>query len=272
MTEPYVFLSYSRRDEAFVDRLSRDLRSAGVRLWRDTENIFPGQQWQLEIRSALNDAVVLLYVASQHSRDSGYMAQELAAVVRSAKAVIPVILDDTGANVLPESLQQFQWVDFRRPYEMAVSELLAAFPESVRADTALPEPEQASKGYVFISYADEDSDFVEKLREFLSRREHGYWDYAEADRNYHTQFVRELEGVIQDAAATLTILSESWKDSTWALREFFFSEEVGTPVFLLRAKSMGPSLAVAGTPYIDFVANAGAGYEKLGRELTRKGL
>jgi len=96
--------------------------------------------------------------------------------------------------------------------------------------------------------------------------------YPASERNYHTQFVRELESVIIDAAATLCILSEAWKNSQWTIREYFFSEEVGIPVFLLRAKEMKPSLAVAGAPYIDFVANVIRGFERLDRELKRKGL
>jgi hypothetical protein len=84
--------------------------------------------------------------------------------------------------------------------------------------------------------------------------------------------VRELEGVIGDAAATLSVLSESWKDSKWTIREYFYSEEIGLPVFLLRAKQMKPSLAVAGSTYIDFASDAESGFRKLDRELRRKGL
>lgn len=35
---------------------------------------------------------------------------------------------------------------------------------------------------------------------------------------------------------------------------------------------MPATLAIAGVPYIDFVANVSAGIEKLDRELKRKGL
>jgi hypothetical protein len=58
----------------------------------------------------------------------------------------------------------------------------------------------------------------------------------------------------------------------WAPREYFFSQEVGTPVFLLRAKPIAPTLAIAGYPYIDFIADLARGYEKLERELKRKEL
>lgn len=78
--------------------------------------------------------------------------------------------------------------------------------------------------------------------------------------------------MIQEAAATLSILSPSWKRSEWAVKEYMFSSEVGTPVFLLRAKKIGPTLVIAGVPYIDFVQDRVSGFKKLDRELNRKGL
>jgi hypothetical protein len=270
--QPYVFLSYTRHDQVFVDKLVADLQQAGVRVWLDTEQIQPGQQWPRAIADALKNAVVLLYVSSRQSRGSIWMEKEFLAFFRTGRLVIPVIVDDAGEQALPSELQQFQWVDFRQSYDVALNKLLSVFPPSVKSDSAITTAKEQLKGYVFISYAEEDADFVEQLRGFLSKRKYGYWDYAESDRNYHTQFVRELEGVIADAAATLSVLSEAWKDSKWTMREYFFSEEVGTPVFLLRAKDMGPSLAIAGTPYIDFVSNVDAGFQKLDRELKRKGL
>ncbi len=264
--------AYTRRDCEFVEKLSHDLREAGIRFWRDTEQIHPGQQWQRAIEDALDDAVALLYVSSKHSRRSGWVEAELSANLLANKLVIPIIIDNVGETELPIPLRHIQWVDFRQPYDITLNKLLSAFPEFVKTFSTLASVRQRSKGYVFISYTEEDSDFVETLREFLGTREYGYWDFTENDRNYHTQFFRELEGVINEAAATLSILSEAWKDSTWAMRELFFSEEVGTPIFLLRAKKIGPSLAIAGTLFIDFVSDAKTGFKKLERELKRKGL
>ena len=272
MSQPYAFISYSRRDQQFVDRLSVDLQRAGVRVWRDTEQIRPGKQWQRVTGEALTDAVAFVYVSSQQSRGSGWMQHELVAFHQSGRLVIPIILDDAGEHALPSELRQYQWVDFRKSYPDALKTFLSVFPSDLKSKVPIRSTRKKSKGYLFISYAEEDSDFVEELRVFLGKRKYGYWDYAESDRNYHAQFVRELEGVIVDAAATLSKLSEAWKTSKWTIREYFFSEDVGTPVFLLRAKEMPPSLAVAGTPSIDFVADSNRGFEKLDRELKRKGL
>jgi hypothetical protein len=51
-----------------------------------------------------------------------------------------------------------------------------------------------------------------------------------------------------------------------------FSQEVDTPVFLLMAREMGPTLVTMGVPHIDFTADSQQGFEKLDRALRRKGL
>jgi len=61
----YTFISYSRQDHTFVDKLVADLQQAGIRVWRDTEQIQAGAQWQREIEDALENAVALLYVSSK---------------------------------------------------------------------------------------------------------------------------------------------------------------------------------------------------------------
>ena len=106
----------------------------------------------------------------------------------------------------------------------------------------------------------------------LSRRNFAYWDYRESSRDYHQQLFLELEGVINESEATLSVLSPSWKQSLWAQREYFYSNEAGIPVFLLKAKEPGPTLAVAGMPYIDFTQSEQDGFDRLSRELVRKGL
>jgi hypothetical protein len=64
-------------------------------------------------------------------------------------------------------------------------------------------PEIKSKGYVFISYADEDAQFVEELKSFLSKHGYAYWDFRESERKYDVDYSLELEGVIKGAAGTL---------------------------------------------------------------------
>jgi hypothetical protein len=280
-SQRYVFISYLHEDRLFAARLAADLRTAGFEPWVDTEQIAAGDDWPQTIAAAISKADAFVFVASRASvgRVESYIYLELRhAIERSTRFdlgipfVFPVVLDDEGAANLPELLDDIQWVDFRRDYAEALSHLIHALPGDIRQQAPVAPAPPKNKGYAFISYADDDAAFVERLKQFLAQKSYAYWEYAESNRNYHTQLAAELEGVITNAVATLSVLSPAWKKSKWTLKEYFFSEEAGVPVFLLKVKEMAPSLAIAGIPYIDFVNNEQAGFVKLAKELARKGL
>ena len=270
--EIFVFISYSRRDGDFVGRLSDDLRRQGVRIWRDVEQIQAGENWEQEIKKSLTDATVMLFVASQHSVTSSWMEKELHYFLARQGRVIPLVLDDAGAARMPAPLAAIQWLDFRRDYSAALGILLSSLPRLVREDRPVEPTAAQAKGYVFFNYAEEDTEFIERVREFLRMRGYAYWDYQDSDRDYHSDLDLELEAIIREAAAVLSILSPSWKASRWTRKEYLFAEEVGTPVFLLKVKEPGPTLIIAGSHFIDFITDTDAGFRKLARELDRKGL
>lgn len=272
--KPYakVFISYSRRDNVFVERLTRDLQKEGIGVWMDVEQIVPGANWQKELEQGLEQALVLLYISSRHSIDSNWIKKEITISLSKDRKVIPIVIDDIGAMNMPIELAAIQWVDFRQNYDKAFDSLKTGLIAIVGEGKSIKAKPKKIKGYVFLSYAEEDSEFLAKLRLFLKDHRYAYWDFQESDRDYHAQIFLELEGIIHEATATLSILSPSWKRSQWAVKEYLFSEEINIPVFLLKAKELGPTLVIAGMPYIDFIKDTQRGFEKLARELKRKGL
>lgn len=269
----YIFLSYARADGEFVDRLADDLVAAHVPLWRDIWNIEAGTNWSSAIDLAVRQAAGLIYVSSKNSVASPWMQEELKAMLAQAgMRVFPVVLDDVGAERMPALLRDVQWADFRLDDTTAFERLVEGIALIVPLSGTAEDRTELSKGYVFLSYCDEDARFVVGLRGFLKDRSYAYWDYRESERDYHGQLSLELEDIIQEAAATLSVYSPSWKLSNWTIKEFLFSSEVGTPVFLLRVRDPGPTLVTAGIPYIDFVEATQDGFERLDRELRRKGL
>jgi hypothetical protein len=274
MADSYVFISYSREDRTFVGRLADTLRKAGVQPWTDVENIAPGANWQKEIEKGLLNASVLIYVSSKNSLSSEWMKEELTEFLYRKKQIIPIIIDDEGASKLPFPLRGIQWVDFREDYSVAFQNLLKGIHllQQVQQPEPIERPELKSKGYVFVSYAEEDSQFVEELKSFLGIHGYAYWDFRESERNYEVDYSLELESVIKDAAATLSVISPNWKQSRDSFQEFLFSEHVGTPVFLLKAGEPGPTLKLEGLNYIDFTIDRDKGFGKLERALKRKGI
>lgn len=271
MSKSYVFISYSRQDREFVEKLIDGLSAAGVETWADVSNIAPGQNWQTQIEQGLLGAEVLLYVSSRNTSASQWMEHELHAFTKGAGRVIPLIVDAAGENSLPHALRQFQWADFRGDFDVAIQSLVKGL-GSLRHSKPLTRPEAKSKGYVFISYASEDEAFVEELKTHMKGRGYTYWDFRESQRNYQVDYTIELEGVINDAEATLSVISPDWKKSPTSFQELHFSKEVRKPVFLLRVRDPGPTLALAGMTFIDFTGARMAGFAKLDSELVKFGL
>jgi hypothetical protein len=68
-SDKHVFISYVHEDAAEVDRLENDLLAAALRVWRDLRNIWPGDDWQREIRRAIeHDSCAFIACFSNNSR------------------------------------------------------------------------------------------------------------------------------------------------------------------------------------------------------------
>jgi hypothetical protein len=74
---------------------------------------------------------------------------------------------------------------FRGPFEPAIRTLLEGI-QDIRGTSPVAASTRKSKGYMFISYADGDAEFVAELKLFLKKRGYAYWDFQESKRDYRT--------------------------------------------------------------------------------------
>ncbi len=106
-----VFISYSRKDKHFLERLQVHLRAQHIDLWDDTR-IQVGQQWQKEIEAALKRCKVAIILASADYLASEFIvSNELPAILTRAESehtlIIPVIASPCGFTRDP-ILKHFQ--------------------------------------------------------------------------------------------------------------------------------------------------------------------
>lgn len=263
-----IFISYSNKDSEFVHKLKNDLNRGGFSTWLDVEQIEPGTMWQDAIKSGIQSCEVMIIVLSNNYFSSSWVSFEFA--LSKSKKIFTIKIDDVSSQKFPKTISTIQWIDFSKNYKLAFETLVRNLPQNLKQNQAIKSGKLKSKGYVFISFSEDDTKFVKVLRNFLKSQDFAYWDYEEGERNYHIQFFLELESVIDDSFAVLSIISPSWKKSKWATREYFYSEESGKPIFLLRCKVIKPTLAIAGQPYIDFVIDEKLGFKKLEKELNKR--
>ena len=77
----HVFLSYIHEDKDHVDALQDTLEAAGFDVWRDKDQLFPGDNWELKIRQAIQGGTfvfIACFSSALRSRDRSYQNEELA--------------------------------------------------------------------------------------------------------------------------------------------------------------------------------------------------
>jgi TIR domain len=88
----HVFISYVREDSDRVDKLQRTLQAAGIPVWRDSADLWPGEDWRIMIRRAITDnALVFMACFSRASlaRGKSYQNEELTLAIEQLRLRSP---------------------------------------------------------------------------------------------------------------------------------------------------------------------------------------
>jgi hypothetical protein len=124
-----LFVSYSRKDIAFVNKLRGDLKARGVPYWIDQEGLSPGTpNWERSIRAAIRDSSAVLWIVSPAAYESPYVNSELVVAEMHKRKIYPVWADgDNWIACVPLGKHNIQFVDMRgSDYPAGLEQLLAA--------------------------------------------------------------------------------------------------------------------------------------------------
>jgi len=122
-----IFLSYSSKDRAFVDRLSSDLSDYGVQIWRDTEQLVVGDGIWEGIAKGLEGSAYVVIVLSPDSVSSEWVGRyELQAGLQKEleeenTVLLPVLYQECE---IPVFLRHRVYADFRESYHQGLLALL----------------------------------------------------------------------------------------------------------------------------------------------------
>ena len=114
-----VFISYAREDSVAADRIAEALRSHGIEVWFDQNELRGGEAWDQKIRGQIRTCSLLIPIvsASTQGRGEGYFRREwkLAAerthdMAAGIPFLVPVVIDDTaeGSAMVPEEFMKVQ--------------------------------------------------------------------------------------------------------------------------------------------------------------------
>jgi hypothetical protein len=110
-----IFISYSRRDQAFVRSLHDRLAAEKREVWVDWEDIPPSAEWLAEIERAIESADTVVFVISPDSVQSKTCRHECDHAVKMGKRLVPVVTRDVEASAVPEALARLNWLSFTTP-------------------------------------------------------------------------------------------------------------------------------------------------------------
>jgi WD40 repeat protein len=121
-----IFLSYSRKDMAFADRLDEALKARGFEPLIDRSEIYAFEDWWKRIQALIARADTVVFVLSPDSITSEVAQREVAYAAMLNKRFAPVVFRRTDASAIPEVLRRLNFVFFDEPAQFEASADLLA--------------------------------------------------------------------------------------------------------------------------------------------------
>jgi WD40 repeat protein len=123
-----VFISYSRRDKVFTQKLFEALKGANRIVWADWDSIPAASDWDAEIKEGIEQAESILFLLSPEWIKSNECRKELTHAVTMGKRLIPILYQMVNPNDVPPELAKINWVYMRDTddFEKAFQTLCAA--------------------------------------------------------------------------------------------------------------------------------------------------
>jgi SAM-dependent methyltransferase len=127
-----VFVSYSRSDEEWLDRLRDNLatheRQENTEFWIDKDKLRAGEIWTEELQRAIDSAdAAILLVSASYFRSDFIWNKELPELIRLRERGGTLLVLKRDPDELPHILSQFQLVDSRHLEGMARQEYKLVF-------------------------------------------------------------------------------------------------------------------------------------------------
>jgi hypothetical protein len=107
-----VFISYSRKDIAFADRLEAALKVRGFEPLIDRTDIYAFEQWWERIEALIARADSIVFVLSPDAVASEVALREVAFAASLNKRFAPVVWRRVDDKLVPEALAKLNFIFF----------------------------------------------------------------------------------------------------------------------------------------------------------------
>jgi WD40 repeat protein len=121
-----VFLSYSRVDSEFADRLEATLRSKGVTVLIDRIEIYAFEDWWKRIENLITLADAIVFIISPDFAHSDICRKETTFAAGLSKRLAPIVAHDCEYEAIPDELRRLNFIFFNKEssFEESASHLV----------------------------------------------------------------------------------------------------------------------------------------------------
>src|ERR1700680_307251 len=109
-TKTRVFISYSRKDMAFADRLEAALKARGFEVLIDRQEIYAFEDWWKRIEALIGGADAVVFVLSPEAVKSEVGLKEVAYAASLSKRLAPIVCHPIEGNDVPEALRRLNFI------------------------------------------------------------------------------------------------------------------------------------------------------------------
>ena len=111
----HIFISYSRRDLGFAQKIVDALASQNLEMWIDWKSIPKGEDWEQEIYRGIEAADALLFLISPDSIRSRMCNTEIIHALKNRKRILPILLHKTTTSEFLDEharaeIERLNWV------------------------------------------------------------------------------------------------------------------------------------------------------------------
>ena len=105
----HIFISYSRKDLTFAQKIVDALATNNLDTWIDWKSIPKGEDWEKEIYHGIEGAEAFLFLLSPDSVVSEMCNKEIANAIKNGKRILPIFIADVDNKEVYGITGKFLW-------------------------------------------------------------------------------------------------------------------------------------------------------------------
>ncbi len=161
----HIFISYSRNDVVYVQKLVDALERQGFNPWIDVDELRAGTRWQERLHKQIESCDAYLLILSPNSRKSKWVEDELTLAKNLDKPIFPLLLEETKLYLGIQTVQYEDVRGGRLPSKEFYDRLAKKTPriKKQRRKKTVPSPEEQERNKKVDQAAEKASFFLAKF-------------------------------------------------------------------------------------------------------------